>query len=120
MQIGGLVVFGLTTWAVMGAVAVVVIDRVRSVREKLMGAWIVPLTPRHERATVLSTLSQADAVSQVMIGPVVGAIGRSAGVPAALLFSAAALTPTVPILAVAGRTDAAAAEPTAESRSLVV
>ena len=120
VQIGGLVVFGLTTWAVMGAVAVVVIDRVRSVREKLMGAWIVPLTPRHERATVLSTLSQADAVSQVMIGPVVGAIGRSAGVPAALLFSAAALTPTVPILAVAGRPDAAAAEPTAESRSLAV
>ena len=110
IQMAGLVVFGLAGSVVVGAVAVVVIDRVRSVRGKLLGAWIVPLTPPAERATVLSTLSQADAVSQVLIGPVFGGIGRSAGVPAALVVSAGALAPTVPILIAAGRSSPPAAD----------
>lgn len=105
-QIAGLLVFGFAGTAVVGALAVIAVGRVRSVRERLLGSWIVPLTPPGERATVLSTLSQADAVSQVAVGPLVGAIGRSAGVPAALVFSAVALTPTLPILVAAGRSPA--------------
>ncbi|MGD9705442.1 MAG: MFS transporter [Acidimicrobiia bacterium] len=107
IQVVGLVAFGLAGSAVVGAISVIVVGRVRSVREKLLGAWIVPLTPPGERATVLSTLSQADAVSQVLIGPVFGGIGRGAGVPVALVVSAGALAPTIPILV------AAAGQPTA-------
>ena len=59
-----------------------------------MGAWIVPLTPRERRATVLSTLEQADSISQVTVGPVMGVIGRVAGIPAALAASAALLAPS--------------------------
>ena len=119
MQMAGLVAFGLAGSIVVGAVAVVVIDRVRSVRGKLLGAWIVPLTPPAERATVLSTLSQADAVSQVLIGPVFGGIGRSAGVPAALVVSAGALAPTVPILIAAGRSGSPAVNATPQQRPVV-
>jgi DHA3 family tetracycline resistance protein-like MFS transporter len=109
-QVVALVVFGLAGSFVVGGVAVVVVDRVRSVRERLMGAWIVPLTPPAQRATVLSTLGQIDAVSQVLIGPVIGGIGRSAGVPTALIVSAVALTPTVPVLVAAAAPVSAASE----------
>ena len=56
----------------MAAAASLLIDRVRSLRNGLLGAWIVPLTPRQHRATVLSTLEQADSISQVTIGPAMG------------------------------------------------
>ena len=61
------------------------IDRVRSLRSSLLGAWIVPLTPPDRRATVLSTMEQADSISQVTIGPGMGVIGKLAGIPAALV-----------------------------------
>ena len=43
-----------------------------------IGAWIVPLTPKdRHRATVLSTMEQADSISQVTIGPGMGVIGQA-------------------------------------------
>ena len=53
-------------------------------------SWIVPLTPKDRRATVLSTMEQADSISQVTIGPAMGVIGQAAGIPAALATSAGA------------------------------
>jgi MFS transporter, DHA3 family, tetracycline resistance protein len=89
---------------VVGASMAVVVDRARSVRGRLLGAWLVPLTPRAERATALSTMSQADAVSQVTIGPVFGLLGNSMGMAVAVGASALALAPSLPAFAAAGDT----------------
>lgn len=94
VQVTFLVVMAASRSFVMAAAASLVIDRVRSLRSSLLGGWIVPLTPRAHRATVLSTFEQADSISQVTIGPVMGLIGNSAGIPAALTASAALLAPS--------------------------
>jgi DHA3 family tetracycline resistance protein-like MFS transporter len=103
-QGAALVAFALTGSFVVAAVAVLVIERTRSVREKLQGAWIVPLTPKAQRATVLSTLTQCDAIGQVTVGPLLGAIGGWWSVPVALMMSAALLIPASLVARVASST----------------
>ena len=107
-QAVALVVLATTGSLLVAAAAIVVVDRTRSVRSTLMGSWVVPLTPRRERATVLSTLEQADAVSQVTVGPMMGVIGGAFGTGAAIAVSALALLPALPALRIALRSDTAA------------
>jgi DHA3 family tetracycline resistance protein-like MFS transporter len=109
VQVVGLLALALTGSFVVGAATSLVIARVKSLRSNLLGAWIVPLTPRERRATVLSTLEQADSISQVTIGPVMGVIGRLAGIPAALAASAALLAPSAWAVRRAGDRDRHAA-----------
>ena len=90
--------FALSGSFLLAAWAALVVERVRSVRQKLLGAWIVPVTPKAHRATVLSALEQADSVSQVTIGPAMGVIGQRYGLPVALLVSAGALVPAIPVV----------------------
>lgn len=112
VQVTGLLVMAATGSFVVAAAASLLIDRVRSLRDGLIGAWIVPLTPRHYRATVLSTFEQADSISQVTIGPAMGLIGRSVGIPAALAASAALLAPSAgAVLVATHRVDTAPPEP---------
>jgi DHA3 family tetracycline resistance protein-like MFS transporter len=103
LQIVGLLVFGLTGLFVVAAVAALVIERCRSVRDTLLSSYLVPLTPPAERATVLSAFGQADAIGQVVIGPAFGIIGRVISIPAALVASAVATTPGLAVIASAGR-----------------
>jgi MFS family permease len=102
-QVLGVAVFGVTTTFVVAVAAVVVVDRAHSVRETLMAAWISPLTEATHRATILSTFSQFDAVGQVGFGPVLGLVASDAGVPTALVVSAAIMAPVAVALAAAGR-----------------
>jgi DHA3 family tetracycline resistance protein-like MFS transporter len=102
VQVGGLLALAATGSFVVGAATSLLIDRVRSLRSNLMGAWIVPLTPRDRRATVLSTLEQADSISQVTVGPGMGVIGRLAGIPAAFVASAVLLAPSALAVRLAG------------------
>jgi DHA3 family tetracycline resistance protein-like MFS transporter len=101
-QVIGVAAFGVTTTFVVAVIAVVVVDRVRSVRETLMAAWIIPLTEPTRRATILSTFSQLDAVGQVGFGPILGLVASGAGVPTALVVSAAITAPGVIALVAAG------------------
>jgi DHA3 family tetracycline resistance protein-like MFS transporter len=101
-QVVGVAVFGVTTTFVVAVIAVVVVDRVRSVRETLMAAWIIPLTDPTHRATILSAFSQLDAVGQVSFGPVLGVVASGAGVSTALVLSAAIMAPGVIALLAAG------------------
>ena len=71
----------------------------------------MPLTPPETRATVLSAFGQADAIGQVAIGPAFGLIGRLVSLPAALVASAVATVPGLPIIAAAGRAREPADEP---------
>ena len=80
----------------------------------------MPLTPRDRRATVLSTIEQADSISQVTIGPVMGVIGRVAGIPAALAASAALLAPSALAVRAAGRSRSARGVATREDRRVIV
>jgi hypothetical protein len=121
VHVVGLVVFGLTGAFAVAAVAVLVVERAQSIRRSLFASWIVPLTPKAERATVLSAMSQFDAIGQVAIGPVFGAIGRWVSVPGAIVASAVVLAPGAAIIASAGAADerataAAAAEAEAGTR----
>jgi DHA3 family tetracycline resistance protein-like MFS transporter len=108
LQIAGLLVFGLTGLFVVAAVAALVIERCRSVRDTLLSSYLVPLTPPAERATVLSAFGQADAIGQVVIGPAFGVIGRLVSIPAALVASAVVTAPGLALIASAGRARAAA------------
>jgi DHA3 family tetracycline resistance protein-like MFS transporter len=93
-----LVVFAVTGSFAVAAVALVVIERTRSVRGKLFASWIVPLTPKAQRATVLSAFEQCDAIGQVTVGPAMGVIGSVWSVPAAIVTSAAVLAPTAVVV----------------------
>jgi DHA3 family tetracycline resistance protein-like MFS transporter len=105
VQAVGLVAFALTGSFVVAALSVIVIDRVRRVREKLFSSWIIPLTPKANRATVLSTFSQCDAVGQVTVGLAMGVIGGVWSVSAALVASAVVLAPTAWMVVAARRSD---------------
>ena len=107
VHVVGLLVMAATGSFIVAALASLVIERVRSLRSNLLSAWIVPLTPRAHRATVLSTMEQADSISQVTLGPGMGVIGRVAGIPAALATSAVLLAPSALAVRIAGRTRSA-------------
>jgi hypothetical protein len=70
-----------------------VIERTRSVRSKLFASWIIPLTPKAQRATVLSALEQCDSIGQVTVGPAMGIIGGAWSIPASIVTSAVVLAP---------------------------
>lgn len=97
-QAVALLVFAFGGSFAVAAAAVVVIDRTRSVRSKLFASWIIPLTPRAQRATVLSTLEQCDSVGQVTVGPTMGVIGGVWGLPAAIATSAVMLVPAAGVV----------------------
>ena len=103
VQVTALGVMAATGSFLLAAAASPLIERVRALANGLLGAWIVPLTPRQRRATVLSTIEQADAVSQVTVGPGLGVIGRLFGIPAALVTSAVLLAPSAAVVARTGR-----------------
>ena len=80
----------------------------RAVRNPLMEAWINQHTESNVRATVLSIQGQADAMGQIVGGPVVGAVGLLSSVRAAISLSALLLLPIIPVF---GFTQSAESEP---------
>ena len=98
LEVASLLAFAGSGSFALAAAAAVVVERTRSVRGSLLGALVVPLTPKAQRATVLSALEQADAVSQTTLGPVMGVLGGAFGVPVALAASAVVLLPAIPII----------------------
>ncbi len=66
-------------------------------------AWLTRNIDPEVRATVLSTASLCNAGGQLAGGPAVGALGRFAGVPSAILATALLLLPNLWLFARAGR-----------------
>jgi DHA3 family tetracycline resistance protein-like MFS transporter len=104
-QVTALLALAATGSFLVAAMLSLLVNRVRSLRSNLLGAWIVPLTPKDRRATVLSTMEQADSISQVTIGPGMGMIGRLGGIPAAFVASAVLLAPSALAVRAAGDRD---------------
>ena len=86
-------------WA---AAALIVHGVLRGLYAPLYDAWINRgLTPA-SRATVNSIAAQADALGQVIFGPVFGLLGNVLGVRAALALAALVRLPALPLLGRAG------------------
>lgn len=83
--------------------AYLAISVLRQVIAPLYAGWVNRRLDPRSRATVLSLVSQGDALGQVLGGPALGALGRGAGVRAALVGATCLLAPVVALLAGAAR-----------------
>jgi len=72
-------------------------DAFRLVTFPLTQAWLNQQIKSEVRATVLSMTAQLDAFGQMMGGPIIGWIGSMRSLQAALVTSALALVPSVPL-----------------------
>jgi MFS transporter, DHA3 family, tetracycline resistance protein len=101
----GAILVGALAFAVAGApwlamVAYAAVVACRALIVPLQSAWVNRTIERPAvRATVLSIVSQADAVGQVGGGPAIGAIGSSVGLRPALAVGAGALAPALALYA---------------------
>jgi DHA3 family tetracycline resistance protein-like MFS transporter len=85
--------FGLAVAALLGY------GGVRGLREPLYGAWVVPMIqPPQVRATVLSTVGQADAVGEVLGGPAIGLAAALTSPGLAIVAAGSALAPVAILL----------------------
>jgi len=97
----GLLIFAWTRNFYMAVLATLVVDTLRGTTHPVTSTWLNQFIDSKVRATVLSMISQVDAVGQMAGGPVVGVIGNLRSIRAALTGSAILLAPTVPLF---GRT----------------
>jgi MFS family permease len=101
----GVILLAALAFAVAGApwlamVAYAAVAACRALIVPLQSAWVNRTIERPAvRATVLSIVSQADAVGQVGGGPAIGAIGSSVGLRPALAVGAGALAPALALYA---------------------
>lgn len=70
---------------------------VRQMRQPIYLTWLVGSTPAEIRATVVSVSGQLDALGQVVGGPPIGALGTLVSLRAALVATAVALMPALPL-----------------------
>jgi DHA3 family tetracycline resistance protein-like MFS transporter len=100
LVISSLLIGGLIGFALAGnfAVAILfqwVIGITRTLLDPIEANWINRQIDSSVRATVLSMRGQVDAIGQMAGGPPVGLVGERLGVRAALLTSAAILSPVI-------------------------
>jgi DHA3 family tetracycline resistance protein-like MFS transporter len=93
----GLLVFAWTKNFYIAVLATLAVDTLRGTTFPVTTTWLNQFIDSKVRATVLSMISQVDAVGQMAGGPVVGLIGNLRSIPAALTGSALLLAPVVPL-----------------------
>jgi hypothetical protein len=103
LQIAGIVGFALAGSFWWAAAAFVAMRLFRGLASPLFNTWITQSIDQRVRATVLSMVSQSDAIGQVAGGPVIGWIGTAMSLRAALVTSAVLLMPALPLVAAARR-----------------
>ncbi|HEY3063034.1 MAG TPA: MFS transporter [Chloroflexota bacterium] len=92
------VVFGLTENFAVAVLALWSKRVADSMSGPLFAAWRTRVIPSEVRATVLSAISQGDAIGQVLGGPMVGAIGSGFSIRAAMVASSALHAPVLALL----------------------
>jgi DHA3 family tetracycline resistance protein-like MFS transporter len=90
--------FTLSPWWLAACILYCVIAGLRTVTNSLYTALANSQAEPEVRATVLSTTSQADAIGQLLGGPVSGMVARGAGLQAGLLLSSILLIPNMLLL----------------------
>jgi DHA3 family tetracycline resistance protein-like MFS transporter len=104
--------FGLAPNFALALLAYWGVRIMKGVRQPLMSIWVTRTIPSRVRATVLSTLSQGDALGQMLGGPVVGAIGTAYSLRAAMVVTSLFHAPVLLLLLRARRLlDASAPTP---------
>ncbi|MBI5031125.1 MAG: MFS transporter [Chloroflexi bacterium] len=98
-MVAALFVFGLAPDFYVAVGAYWVWSMLRQTHNPLHTTWVNIRLDPHVRATVNSMTSQVDALGQVIAGPIVGAIGTAISLRAALLSSAAILSPVLALFA---------------------
>ena len=94
--LGSALVFALAGVPWLAIVAYAAVCGCRSLIVPLQSAWVNrTIEDSSVRATVLSIVSQSDAVGQVAGGPAIGAVGSSVGLRPALALGAVALAPAL-------------------------
>ncbi len=99
----GMLAFGLANSFALAVVAYLAVNIIRRVTGPLYTAWLNQSAEPGVRATLLSLEGQADALGQIVGGPITGAIGSAISLPAALVVAGLALTPTLGLFAYAVR-----------------
>ncbi|HET7376595.1 MAG TPA: hypothetical protein VFK30_07805, partial [Anaerolineae bacterium] len=116
-MVAGLFVFALTDSFVIALIAYWTLTSTRETLIPLYTTWVNQHVESSVRATVISMTSQIDALGQIIGGPIVGFIGTTISIGAALAASGLILALAMPLLIKAIRTDqrtlALAAESTA-------
>jgi MFS transporter, DHA3 family, tetracycline resistance protein len=95
----GLLAFGVAAGFAPALGAYLAYWGARGLRDPLWQAWIVPLIEPEVRATVLSTVGQADAVGEALGGPAIGLVASLASPGAAIVAAGATLVPVAAMLA---------------------
>ncbi len=104
-MVAGLFVFALTDNFVVALIAYWTLSTTRGTLMPLYTTWVNQHVESSVRATVISMSSQVDAFGQIVGGPIIGGIGNTFGLRAALTSSAVILTSALPLLARVVRLD---------------
>ena len=100
----GLAAFGLSRSVWMAIVMYWLVSALRHIRAPLYDAWFNQcIDDSQVRATLFSVSSQVDAIGQICGGPIAGTIGNVVSIRAALVASAAMLSPVLPLYRLALR-----------------
>jgi DHA3 family tetracycline resistance protein-like MFS transporter len=93
VQAVGIAAFALSPSLWPAMVAMWLRDAARAVAAPVQGSWLNRSLEPGTRATVLSIVSQADAVGQTAGGPPLGLLATRTSIPVAMLMSSALLVP---------------------------
>ena len=95
LQIISMVIFGLAGNFALALAAYWSASILRETNRPIYTAWLAQNIDAKVRATVISLSGQLDAIGQIAGGPVIGVIGTLVSIRAALVSTAALLSPTL-------------------------
>ncbi|MBI1927307.1 MFS transporter, partial [Candidatus Poribacteria bacterium] len=93
--IAGIVAFGVAGHFALALATLWIISPLRRMNAPIYTAWVNQRLDPKVRATVISMSSQADALGQIIGGPIVGAIGKAVSVRAAIVVAGIVLSPAL-------------------------
>ncbi len=93
--IAGIVAFGVAGHFALALATLWIISPLRRMNAPIYTAWVNQRLDPKVRATVISMSSQADALGQIIGGPIVGVIGKAVSVRAAIVVSGIVLSPAL-------------------------
>jgi DHA3 family tetracycline resistance protein-like MFS transporter len=99
IMVGGVFLLALTDNILLAILAYWMVEAMRGTASPLNEGWVNQHVDSKVRATVLSMTGQADALGQIVGGPIVGAIGTVFSLRTALAVSSIILSPVVALYA---------------------
>ena len=95
LQVISMVIFGLAGNFALALAAYWNTSILRETNQPIYTAWLAQNIDARVRATVISLSGQLDAIGQITGGPIIGVIGTLVSIRAALVSTAALLSPTL-------------------------